>query len=82
MSTLNGMPWQEYADVQLYVNEYVQPSSLNRGFHRLLENDRYLYDMITTPVDTAGETFIETSKNIKILGSDGDTYYVRLYKKI
>ena len=34
--------------IQIYNNEFINPPSLNRGMHRLYENDRYLEDYIVT----------------------------------
>ena len=75
-----GLPWQDYEDVQLFINEYVHPASLNRGLRRLLENDRFLNDALT-PVAKSG-TFVESQKVLKVLGEDGVEYYVQLLNKV
>lgn len=37
--------------IQIYNNEFINPPSLNRGMHRLYENDRYLEDYIVTQTE-------------------------------
>ena len=37
--------------IQVYNNEFINPPSLNRGMHRLYENDRYLEDYIVTQTE-------------------------------
>jgi len=39
-----ALPWQERIDVNIHANEYVQQSTINRGYNRLLENDIVLFN--------------------------------------
>lgn len=39
-----ALPWQTRTDVNIHTNEYVQQSSINRNFNRLLENDIVLFN--------------------------------------
>mgnify|MGYP000924763476 CR=1 FL=1 len=85
-SSAGYLPWSEKTDCSIHTNEYVQQSTLNRCFRRLLENDKWIirFTTIFTPdkVTSAGIHAKGTKKYLKInIAQTDEKYLIPLYKE-
>jgi hypothetical protein len=80
----NALPWENKEDCTLHTNEYITISTLNRAFKRLLDNDKWIerYSIILTDEKIEAPTTLTSSgKVLRLDITDGNTYYIPLYKK-
>ena len=83
MANEYSLPWAVKNDVSIHANEFVQIATVNRGFRRLLDNDKWLikYGLVITPEKVAHHTQLTSSgKALKVeVTNTGTVYYIPLY---
>ena len=87
-----AMPWQERVDVNIHTNEYVQQSTINRGFNRLLENDIVLFNNLLAWAEVGVKASsskiycdvlcgdITTSGSVLNIVKNGENFYLPLFR--